>query len=306
MSGTQANIHAQSATHVGDAALQTVGPASLTWKYFGDARLVFVIGQAFVLQLAHPMIDAAVETQSTYKEDPWGRTARSFKYLWPVVYSRPEQAIAAGTFLRKWHRGIKGMDQYGKPYDAFDPEAYTWVHITAYDAMVRLAELIDGKPLHEGQLAQLYEEWKTIGRLLGCRAQDMPATKEAYWAYFEHMIKDKLVYTASVQYWLQKAFIHHLTRPSRLLPNWFWKTILKPAGWLSDVVLRVSLPATFREKFDIQVTQHEIRLYRGLLKIANTLWPFLPLRLQYVPYAYEGVKDARQNPQAFHSTLVRY
>jgi hypothetical protein len=72
------------------------------------------------------------------------------------------------------------------------------------------------------------------------------------------------------------------------------------------VILRVSLPVGFREKFGIQVTQNEIRIYRGLVKIANALWPFLPLRLQYVPYAHEGIKDARQNPQAFQSALVLY
>lgn len=281
------------------AVLKTVGPDSLTWKYFGDSRLVFVIGQAFVLQLAYPMIDSAVETQSTYKEDPWGRTVRSFKYLWPVVYSRPARAIEAGKFLRERHRGIKGIDKYGKTYDAFDPEAYTWVHITAYDAMVRLAELIDGKPLSEAQLEQLYEEWKTVGLLLDCRQQDMPATKEAYWSYFEHVIKEKLAYTDSVRYWLHQDFINHLKRPSRLIPNWIWKAVLKRTGWAFDVILRVSLPVVFREKFGIQVTQNEIRMYRGLVKIANALWPFLPLRLQYVPYAYEGVRDARQNQPAF-------
>lgn len=287
------------------AVLKTVGPDSLTWKYFGDARCVFVIGQAFVLQLAHPMIDAAMETQSTYREDPWGRTERSFKYLWPVVYSRPERAIEAGKFLRKWHRGIKGVDKYGKKYDAFDPEAYTWVHITAYDAMVRLAELIDGKPLSEEQLEQLYEEWKAVGLLLGCRQQDMPATRAAYGSYFEYMIKEKLAYTDSVRYWLHKDFITHLKRPSRLMPNWIWQAVLKLATWVFDVILRASLPVVFREKFGIQVTPHEIRIYRGLVKIANALWPRLPLRLQYVPYAHEGVRDARQNRQAFHSASAR-
>lgn len=306
MNEVQANAIAPSGNDVSEVVLKTVGPDSLTWRYFGDSRLLFVIGQAFVLQLAHPIINSAVETQSTYKEAPWGRTQRSFKYLWPVVYSRPEHAIAAGQFLRNWHRGIRGVDKDGKKYDAFDPEAYTWVHITAYDAMVRLAGLIDGKPLSEEQLGQLYEEWKTVGLLLGCRGQDMPVTKEAYWSYFEQMIKEKLEYTDSVQYWLHKDVINRLERPWRSVPNWIWKAALRPAGWVFDVILRVSLPVGFREKFGIQVTQKEIRMYRGLVKIANALWPFLPLRLRYVPYAHEGVKDAQQNPQAFQSDRVLY
>lgn len=276
------------------------------WKYFGDSRFVFVVGQAFVLQIAHPMIDSAVESQSTYKEDPWGRTARSFKYLWPVVYSRPEPAIEAGKFLREWHRDINGVDKYGKKYYAFDPEAYAWVHITAYDAMVCLAELINGKPLNEAELEQLYEEWKAVGLLLGCREQDMPATKEEYWPYFDNMIRQKLEYTDSVKYWLHNSFINNLKKPSRLIPSWIWNTVLKPAGRGFDLILRVSLPVAFREKFDIQVTQNEVRIYKGLAKIANAVWPLLPLRLQYVPHAYEGVKDARKNPRAFDLDLAPY
>jgi uncharacterized protein (DUF2236 family) len=113
------------------------------------------------------------------------------------------------------------------------------------------------------------------------------------------VIKEKLAYTDSVRYWLHQDFINHLKRPSRLIPHWIWKVVLKRTGWAFDVILRVSLPVVFREKFGIQVTQNEIRMYRGLVKIANALWPFLPLRLQYVPYAYKVVRDARQNQPAF-------
>ena len=276
------------------------------WKYFGDSRFVFVVGQAFVMQVAHPMIDSAVETESTYKEDPWGRVERSFKYLWPVVYSRPEKAIESGVFLREWHRDIKGTDKNGKKYFAFDPEAYAWVHITAYEAMVRMAKLVNGKDLPEAELNQLYEEWLAVGLLLGCREQDMPATKEDYWVYYNNAIKTKLEYTDSVDYWMSKQFFNNLQNPSPHIPNFAWSFIKKPTGMVFDIILRASLPEEFRKRFDVKLNLVEKQLYKVFVKAFNVAWPVLPLRFQYVPNAFEGVKDSRENPAAFKSDLVIY
>jgi uncharacterized protein (DUF2236 family) len=279
--------------------LATLGPESLTWKYFGDSRIAFVIGQAFVLQIAHPIIDAAVETQSSYKQDPWGRAQRSFKYLWPVVYSCPEEARQAGAFLRSWHNKIKGISAKGVAYDAVDPGAYTWVHATAYDAMVRLAEWIDGKPLADDKLDQLYEEWKTLGRLLGCAEEEMPSSRSAFQDYYAHMLQHRLEYTDSVDYWVGKTFIQHLTPPMRWIPETIWRVSMKPLSGVFDIILRVSLPKSFKNRFGISTSPAEERLYRSLIKIANAIWPVLPLRLQYVPHAWQGISESKKAPERF-------
>ena len=279
--------------------LDVLKPDSLIWQFFGDSRFMFIVGQSFILQIALPIIDSAIETQSTYKEDPWGRTQRSFKYLWPIVYSRPHKARHAGEFLRTWHKDIKGIDKNGKHYNAFDPEAYTWVHITAFDAMVRLAKLIRGKDLTTQEQQQLFQEWRNMGLLLGCKLDDMPANVDAYWHYFEHMINTRLAYTDSVHYWMDKQFIQNLIKPSRFIPDSLWALLKKPAGNIFDIILRASLPSLFRQRFDIPLSHKEQRQFTRWLKLANMLWPLLPVRLQYVPYAVEGVKDARKNPAAF-------
>ncbi|MDV7400349.1 hypothetical protein RZS08_53535, partial [Arthrospira platensis SPKY1] len=71
--------------------LQPLGPDSLMWKDFGAHRYQLILQQAFILQTAHPVIDAAVTKEKKYKYDPWGRARNSVSLLWPVVYSRPEK-----------------------------------------------------------------------------------------------------------------------------------------------------------------------------------------------------------------------
>src|SRR5690606_6693972 len=125
-----------------------------------------MLPQAFTLQVAHPMVDTAVGVDKKYKHDPYGRAKNSTRLLWPVVYSRPEQAVQMGMNLRELHRKIKGVDSKGNKYHALDPEAYSWVHVTGFDTTVRAHDYF-GKPLNEALRAEAFREWQMMGRLLG-------------------------------------------------------------------------------------------------------------------------------------------
>src|SRR5690606_26049851 len=119
------------------ADLQPLLPGSQTWRDFGTLMFHLMLPQAFTLQVAHPMVDTAVGVDKKYKHDPYGRAKNSTRLLWPVVYSRPEQAVQMGMNLRELHRKIKGVDSKGNKYHALDPEAYSWVHVTGFDTTVR-------------------------------------------------------------------------------------------------------------------------------------------------------------------------
>ena len=84
-----------------DAALPpttTVGPDSLTWRYIGDVRfLLFGLSQAFIVQVAHPVVSQGVEEFSTFRTDPYGRFMRSIALLWPATYNTPSGQAARST-----------------------------------------------------------------------------------------------------------------------------------------------------------------------------------------------------------------
>ena len=77
----------------------------------GSYLFHLMLPQAFILQSAHPVINAAVTVDKKYLNDPWGRAKGSTELLWPFWYSLPEKAIEMGRRLRELHRSIKGTDK---------------------------------------------------------------------------------------------------------------------------------------------------------------------------------------------------
>ena len=110
-----------------------LGPDSLVWQTFGNARLFFGAGYALMLQVAHPTVGSGVRDHSTFEQDPWGRLLRTMDYLYLFVYGGRD-AAAMGRRLRHLHKQIKGTNADGSRYHALEPEAYAWVHATLMES----------------------------------------------------------------------------------------------------------------------------------------------------------------------------
>jgi uncharacterized protein (DUF2236 family) len=276
-----------------------LGPDSLTWKDFGSLRFHLMLQQAFVLQVAHPVIDAGVGQHSVYRTDPWGRARRSVELLWPVVYARPVDAIRKGVELREVHRRIKGVDKHGKRYHALDPEAYGWVHITGFDATLRMHELL-GTPPNRELREQMFREWRQMGLMMGLRDQDLPETEAEYWAYFEMMINEKLEMGDVVTDLLSREFYTDVVKPDlKWLPDTVWKQILKVIGPLMRFHTIGTLPPLFRKRFDIPWSEQDERRFRRWCRLLRLGYPLLPFNLRYIPLARNAIRDARKHPDAY-------
>src|SRR6201986_3875419 len=103
-----------------------LGPDTLTWRYFGDARGALLIVRAGVLQAMHPAINAALLQHSDFLENPWNRLLRSAPPILGVIYDGDEQAATTGAWVRDQHRTIKGKDASGRDYHALSPDAFYW------------------------------------------------------------------------------------------------------------------------------------------------------------------------------------
>lgn len=277
-----------------------LGPESFTWHDFGSYLFHLMLPQAFVLQSAHPIIDAAVSKEKKYKFDPWGRAKGSVALLWPVVYSRPEKAIEMGQRLRELHRQIKGIDAQGKPYHALDPEAYSWVHITGFDSTVRMYEYF-GKQVSAEQRQQMFDEWKQMGSMLGILEQHIPQTEEAYWQHFNHIIENRLVWGEVVSDLMKKDFYAQYPKPSELkkLPDFVWTLFIHPVGWFGHKITVATLPEIFRRKFNIQYSGRDRLLFAVFSWLVRTFYPLTPQNWRYIPLAQRAINDARKNPEAY-------
>src|SRR5258705_5763445 len=118
----------------GAAPPEPPGPDSLSWRYAGDLRAALLLPRAALLEAMHPVVGAGLADFSSFMSDPWGRGNRTRESMITSVYGGPA-AAAETARLRKLHRRFKGTDEQGRRYSALDPEAYTWVWATVYQAI---------------------------------------------------------------------------------------------------------------------------------------------------------------------------
>ncbi|MCG8317269.1 MAG: DUF2236 domain-containing protein [Pseudomonadales bacterium] len=284
-----------------EAAIKQLGPNSLMWRDFGTYLYQLILPQAFILQSAHPMVDRAVSVDKKYKLNPWGRAKDSLKLLWPVVYSKPQDAIDMGVRLRELHRAIKGTDMDGKKYHALDPEAYAWVHMTGYDALIRLYRYFSNHKLTPKERAVLFEEWKAMGTMLGIIDKSLPQTEAEYWDRYNYLIEERLFKGPVLDDLLDPRFIYkHYPKPPRSnMPMPLWKLIALVWGYTQNKVIIGTLPSNFRKKIGLKYTKTDRILFGTFAWLVRTFYPMLPDRKQYIPSIWRTIEDAQRNPQAY-------
>ena len=129
-----------------------LGPDSLTWRYFGDRRMVLLGPRAAVLQNMLPALGQGVEDHSVWFAETLARLERSIPPIYDTVFGADPDA--SGHEVRDFHRTIKGRLPDGSPYSALNPDTYYWAHacfvehlITATDTFIRRLSRREGAAL---------------------------------------------------------------------------------------------------------------------------------------------------------------
>jgi uncharacterized protein (DUF2236 family) len=253
-------------------------PGSITWRRAGDARLMVGAGYALLLQVSHPVVGAGVSEHSNFREDPWGRLVRTLDYTNVMVYGEPDEAVRMGRWVRNMHKRIKGVDRHGRRYHALDPEAYAWVHATLADAIVRGHRLF-GRPFAPVEVEDFWEQWRSLGRLLGVRERDLPEDWAGFERYFDDMVSNRLECTDSV-----RDVLDALSRPSRppveRLPDGAWRAMRFPAARLSELATVGMLPPLLRRRFGLRFTRAQDLELRALAAASRSATPVMPAALR--------------------------
>jgi uncharacterized protein (DUF2236 family) len=207
-----------------------------------------------ILQVAHPMVGAAVINHSNFTAAPWSRLFRTLLSVNRLVFGPDPVARLESQRLRRLHARIRGIDETGRPYWALDPEAYAWVHLTLVRLFVDVQRLF-GPPLAAEELEQLYTEWGQIGRLLGVRDSAMPPDWSGFLRYFEDMVESTLETNEAVEAVL--ATVAHPQKPLALVPGIAWQSIAGRAGGVTLLFTVGTLPPVLRERLGLSWTARE-------------------------------------------------
>jgi uncharacterized protein (DUF2236 family) len=278
-------------TPLDESPVVPLGPDSLVWKHAGDRLQLLLAGTTLVLQVAHPVVGAGVGDHSVFRKDPWGRLQRTTEWGLRLLYGGPEDAIRAGRDLRAMHRRIRGTDAEGRRYDALDPEAYAWVHMTSFFAMVTTQRHFGEQPFTDQEERRLYGEWLRQGRVLGIRDHDMPADLGRFRRYFDEMVVERLEATEIAHHLLEVSMRRAPIKPPPLrnLPTPIWDLAYGSAGGTAKLVTAATLPPALRGRLGLRWDADRQRRFRRFRRIVKLGLPLVPARLRYMPPAYAAL-----------------
>jgi uncharacterized protein (DUF2236 family) len=267
--------------------VEPLGPDSIFWRLTGDWRTLLLAGRALVMQTAYPVVGAGVGEHSVYKTDPYGRLDRTMRSVMAQVFGG-EEALAEGRRLREMHRDIKGVDTKGRRYSALDPDAYLWVHATAYEGFLMFMERFDRPPTEE-EKEQLFDEWRRLGLILGIPERRLPATIEEYWRTWDRLqarLEDNPV--------VQDLLYNPPQPPPWLpLPESVTRVVAAPMLAARRRLIAWTVPDRVRETFGLSpVTPAQEAALRTIALAARLAGRVLPDQLRYVPMARQAREQA--------------
>ncbi|WP_196808977.1 oxygenase MpaB family protein [Conexibacter woesei] len=271
-----------------------LGPDTLTWRYFGDARGLLFAVRAGVLQAMHPAIDAALRQHSDFFENPWNRLLRSAPPILGVVYDGP-RAQDTGAWVRDQHKDIRGDTAGGASYHALNPDAFYWAHATFFESIITVQRLL-GNPLSRYDQERLYDESIGWYELYGLTMRPVPADYAAFEVYWNDMLTDGLEPTEVAI----GSFgpVGHLPAPFPWLegPAWW---VLKPLVARGPTwIARGTLPDQARDMLGLTWSTADDVALKSMLKSLQLSWPLVPEQFRWHPKAWRAIRREQRRAEA--------
>jgi uncharacterized protein (DUF2236 family) len=239
-------------------------------------RILLVGGQrSLILQLAHPMVAAAVDEHSDFPRGALRRLARTIELTMAVIHGPARERNRAASRIRKTHDRVSGMErEAGTHYRAEEPELLLWVLATLVDTVITVHRHFL-RPLRDEEEAEYYEAMKEPGRAFGIPDEVMPPTVDAFHRYVDGMLGGgELRATAA-----GRGLVAQVLRPSTV-PLW-----LRPGTELGRLLTVALLPDRIRELFDLDVSPASGAALAAVSKVSRIVLPFVPWRLRSLPQA---------------------
>jgi uncharacterized protein (DUF2236 family) len=275
-----------------------LGPDSLTWKYFGDMRMLLGVQRLAGTENCIEQLAKGVQDHSVFFEDTLARGRRTGPPIAKTLYSA--DPFYWGRTVRDFHKPIKGtIDSDGSRYHALNPELYYWAHATFVDQTIYTTDTFIRR-LSYAEKARIFEESKIWYRLYGVSDRSQPQTYEEFLAYWDSML-ERFVPTPIIRYatgYIRKG----VPQPKRLrrLPAPVWRLLSAPLNGFIRTVIVGTLPQQMREVCDLEWdAQRERRFQRfaAAMRALNPLFNRLPVNKLYTPWAAEAWEREGVDPR---------
>src|SRR5215207_8030559 len=165
------------------------GPGSMVWTINREAAVLLGSGlRALLLQVAHPLVAAAVADHSRFRADPLGRLRDTLEAIYSVAFgdlARAQQVVQGVTRL---HAAVHGRAPDGRPYSALDPDLLLWVYATLIDSSLLAYETFVLR-LTDAERAATYAEFGRAAPVWGIPPEHFPSSLTALRGWMAEQIE---------------------------------------------------------------------------------------------------------------------
>jgi uncharacterized protein (DUF2236 family) len=152
------------------------GPGSVSWTVHAEITMLVAGITSLLMQALHPGALRGVLQHSGFREDPWGRLARTAEFVGVCTYGSTPDVDRAAARVRALHEGL-GVD---------DPELLLWVHMSETASFLSVTRAC-GLRLSVSDADRYVREQVTSARLVGIDPSIVPGSTEDSAAYFTRM-----------------------------------------------------------------------------------------------------------------------
>jgi len=143
-------------------------------RFSRDGTLLLGAGYAILMQVANPVIGAAVAEHSDFARKPLSRLNNTLTFVYGVILGTAAEADQVAGFTRRAHARIP---------EANDPGHQLWVAATLYETAVRVYERVHG-PLAAGDAQAVLELYSALGTSLEVPLERWPTTPALFHQYW--------------------------------------------------------------------------------------------------------------------------
>jgi len=256
--------------------------APVARKVNREAVVLLGWGRAILLQLAHPLVAAAVRDYSPFDKTAGGyvrRVRRTVGGMLAITFGTPEAARATIERINRIHRQVRGSLREavgpfpaGTSYSATDPQLLAWVHATLLESMVTAYEHLVG-PLTPEERDAFCAEAAETGDALGIPEADLPRRYQ------------------DLEHYLQRQYASGeivVGPAARALAQGLFAPPLGPAVHVFRVTKLVTiglLPGPIRDGYGFAWDPKRDRAFRGIVGLVRGFRKLLPPMLREWPIA---------------------
>jgi uncharacterized protein (DUF2236 family) len=272
-------------------------PGGITWRVLRETILVASGGRSTLLQLCHPSVAQALDSDSVFRRDLNGLLSRTFTALNRSYFGDLDTASKAARYIHDMHDRVFGAlsegtspQRMGQPYRANDPEALQWVWATMFDSsLVTYERLVT--TLLPAERQRIYADMRLFAILMGVPPEQLPAAVSDFQDYFDGMVSGSEL---------------EIGGTARRLGNEIFAA-LGPARGLGRLMTSAWMPEPLRAGFGLTWGPQDQRQYRVAASALRMVLKLTPAALRYTPAYHQAtarVAASRQRVPPAASRLV--